>query len=78
MTAQGIERIPDSLGYLVINDDGAVLSVCSDNFVPSVTSAICIQAEASRLQSKTLLNYKTVYHNKLFCSITFLCNIFTS
>ena len=27
MTTQGIERIPDSLGYLVINEDGAVLSV---------------------------------------------------
>ena len=27
MTTQGIERIPDSLGYLVINEDGAVVSV---------------------------------------------------
>ena len=24
---QGIERIPDSLGYLILNEDGAVLSV---------------------------------------------------
>ena len=27
MTTQGIERIPDSMGYLVINEDGAVVSV---------------------------------------------------
>ena len=24
---QGVERIPDSLGYLVINEDGGVISV---------------------------------------------------
>ena len=27
MTTQGIEKIPDSLGFLVLNDDGAVISV---------------------------------------------------
>ena len=31
MTTQGIERIPDSLGYLVINEDGAVVSVSEMN-----------------------------------------------
>lgn len=27
MTGQGIERIPDSLGYLVLTEEGAVVSV---------------------------------------------------
>ena len=31
MTTQGIERIPDALGYLVINEDGAVVSVSEMN-----------------------------------------------
>lgn len=27
MTGQGIDRIPDSLGYLVLTEEGAVVSV---------------------------------------------------
>ncbi len=35
MTTQGIDRIPDSLGYLVINEDGSVLNVsCYQPTVP--------------------------------------------
>ncbi|ESO98878.1 hypothetical protein LOTGIDRAFT_203685 [Lottia gigantea] len=30
MATQGIERIPDSLGYLVLTDDGAVVSSGGD------------------------------------------------
>ena len=29
--SQGIERIADSLGYLVLNEDGAVISVSNQN-----------------------------------------------
>ena len=33
MAAHGIDRIPDSLGYLVLTEDGAVISVSFSDYI---------------------------------------------
>jgi len=34
MMTQGIEQIPDSLGYLMLNEDGAVIAVSLNTNYP--------------------------------------------
>uniref|UniRef100_X1Z4D0 Late endosomal/lysosomal adaptor and MAPK and MTOR activator 4 n=1 Tax=Capitella teleta TaxID=283909 RepID=X1Z4D0_CAPTE len=66
MTTQSIERIPDSLGYLILNEDGAVLGSggdlvndeqTADRIINLVRSAVKLSCTSS-MHDRHMANFK--------------------